>query len=82
MRSALHIGNLDPLVTDDELLAKFGVHGKVESAKVARDIQTGASKRVASVVMSCDEGAQAAINWLHLSQFEGRIISVTRVVEH
>jgi RNA recognition motif-containing protein len=82
MGSALHVGNLDPFITDDELFAKFVNHGIVESATVTRDIQTGLSKRVAYVVMANDEEAQAAINWLHLSQFEGRIISVTRIVEH
>ena len=82
MGSALHVGNLSPSVTDDELLTKFGDHGVVESATVSRDIQTGLSKRIAYVVMANDEEAQAAINWLHLSQFEGRIMSVTRVQAH
>ena len=82
MGCALHVGNLSPLVTDDELLAKFGDHGVVESATVTRDTQTGLSKRVAYVVMANDTEAQAAINWLHLSQFEGRIISVTHIEAH
>ena len=79
MGRALHIGNLSPFVTDDDLLAKFEDHGAVESATVTRDTQTGLSKRVAYVVMASDEDAQAAVNWLHLSPFEGRIISVTHV---
>ena len=79
MGRALHIGNLSPFVTDDDLLAKFEDHGTVESATVARDTQSGLSKRVAYVVMANDEDAQAAVNWLHLSPFEGRIISVTPV---
>lgn len=82
MGSALHVGNLSPLVTDDDLLAKFGDHGVVESATVSRDIQSGLSKRVAYVVMANDDEAQAAVNWLHLSQFEGRIMSVTRTQTH
>jgi RNA recognition motif-containing protein len=82
MGSALHVGNLSPFTTDDELLTKFGDHGDVESATVSRDAQTGMSKRVAYIVMANDEEAQAAVNWLHLSQFEGRTISVTRVKAH
>lgn len=82
MGSALHVGNLDPFVNDDVLLAKFRVHGVVESAIVARDTQTGLSKRFAHVVMASEEEAQAAINWLHLSNFAGRIISVSRVRAH
>jgi RNA recognition motif-containing protein len=78
MGRALHVGNLSPFVTDEDLLAKFGDHGAVESATVARDSHTGLSKRVAYVVMTNAEEAQAAINWLHLSPFEGRIISVTQ----
>lgn len=82
MGSPLHVGNLSPLITDDELLTKFEDHGVVESATVTRDIQTGLSKRIAYVVMANDDEAQAAVNWLHLSQFEGRTISVTRVLAH
>ena len=82
MGRALHVGNLSPFITDELLLAKFGDHGEVESATVSRDSQTGMSKRVAYVVMANDEEAQAAINWLHLSQFEGRVISVTHVQAH
>jgi RNA recognition motif-containing protein len=78
MGSTLHVGNLSPLVTDDELLVKFGDHGVVESARISRDLSTGTSKQFASVVMANAEDAQAAVNWLHLSQFEGRTISVTR----
>lgn len=79
MGRALHIGNLSPLVTDNDLVARFADHGTVESATVTRDTNTGLSKRAAYVVMASEEGAQAAINWLHLSQFEGRIISVTAI---
>lgn len=80
MGSALHVGNLPPLVTDDDLFLKFGDHGVVESATVARDLRTGLSRRVACVVMADEAEAQAAVDWLHLSQYEGRIISVTRVL--
>lgn len=79
MGSPLHIGNLAPSTTDDDLLVKFGNHGIVESATITRDAQTGLSKRIACVVMVSDKEAQTAVDWLHLSQFEGRTISVTRV---
>lgn len=78
MGSTLHVGNLSPSVTDEELLVKFGSHGVVESARISRDLVTGTSKQFAAVVMANDEAAQTAVNWLHLSQFEGRTISVTR----
>ena len=82
MGSTLNIGNLSASTTDDELLVKFGDHGNVESATVSRDVHTGSSERVACVVMANDEEAQAAIDWLHLSQLDGRTISVTRVLTH
>ena len=82
MGSTLHVGNLSASTTDNELLLRFRDHGVVESATISRDIHTGSSNRVACVVMLNDEGAQAAIDWLHLSQFDGRTISVTRVLTH
>ena len=82
MGSALHVGNLSQAITDRDLSKMFGEYGVVESAVIVRDAATGASKRVASVVMGNEEEAQTAINWLHLSQFEGRTISVTRVRTH
>jgi len=82
MGSSLHVGNLSRSVTDDELLVKFGDYGVVESATITRDFDTGLSKQVACIVMQSDEEAQAAIDWLHLSQFEGRTISVTRLLTH
>jgi RNA recognition motif-containing protein len=82
MGIALHVGNLSASTTDDELLVRFGDHGAVESATVSRDPYTGSSKRVACVVMLHDEEAQAAIDWLHLSQFDGQTISVNRVLTH
>ena len=82
MGSTLNVGNLSASVTDDQLLVKFGDHGVVESATVARDALTGSSRRIACVVMANETEAQAAIDWLHLSQFEGRTISVTRAPTH
>jgi len=80
MGSTLNVGNLSASVTDDELLVKFSDHGVVESATVTRDTLTGSSRRIACVVMENEAEAQAAIDWLHLSQFEGRTISVTRAL--
>ena len=82
MGSALQVRNLSLFVTDDVLFTTFGDHGVVESATVSRDSQTGLSQQVAYVVMANDEDAQAAINWLHRSNVEGRIISVTRIQSH
>jgi RNA recognition motif-containing protein len=82
MGRMLQVGNLSASTTDDELSLKFGEYGVVESATVIRDLHTGMSKRMGRVVMANREEAQAAINWLHLSQLNGRTISVTRVVMH
>jgi RNA recognition motif-containing protein len=79
MGSMLHVGNLSTNITDDELLLRFEDYGIVESATVTRDSQTGRSQQIACVVMANDREAQAAIDWLHLTQYEGRTISVTRI---
>ena len=78
MSAILDIENLPSSVSDDELLGHFGDYGTVESAAVDRACPASAGGRGARVVMSNNEEAQAAIDWLHDTVFQGRVISVRR----
>lgn len=75
----LHVDNLSPLTTDDDLLARFCDYADVDAVAVARNARTGMSEGIALLEMPDDREAQAAIDWLHLSRLKGRSISVYRV---
>ncbi|MGW8368474.1 MAG: RNA recognition motif domain-containing protein [Gammaproteobacteria bacterium] len=74
----LSVGNLSAGVSDEDLLLHFSDYGAVESVTVDRDALTSLQGSWAQVVMKNNEEAQAAIDWLHDTQFDGRTISVTR----
>jgi len=76
MGKKLYVGNLAFSATDDALQNLFAQAGKVESAKVIIDKVSGRSKGFGFVEMSSDEEAQAAINQLNETDFEGRKLSV------
>jgi RNA recognition motif-containing protein len=54
----------------------FGQFGKVTSAQVIQDRDTGRSKGFAFVEMSSDQEAQAAINGLNDKEHNGRPLTV------
>jgi RNA recognition motif-containing protein len=76
----LHVDNLSAQVTDDDLIVRFGDYGTVESAAMDRASPTASGRRSACVVMANSEEAQAAIDWLHDTQFKGSTISVARAL--
>jgi RNA recognition motif-containing protein len=78
----LHVDNLSPKVTDDDLIVAFGQHGAVESATMDRRPSYISGKQSACVVMENSEEAQAAIDWLHDTRFKGSTISVIRALEN
>lgn len=61
MGKKLYVGSLPFTTTEDELSQLFSVCGKVESAKLITDRNTGHSRGFGFVEMSTDEEAQAAI---------------------
>jgi cold-inducible RNA-binding protein len=62
--------------TDDELREAFEAHGKVASANVVRDRDTGRSKGFGFVEFENDEEGKAAEKALNGSELGGRTISV------
>lgn len=76
MGRKLYVGNLPYSVTEEGLSAKFAEHGTVESAKLITDRDTGRSKGFGFVEMSTDAEAQAAIDRLNGTDYDGRPMTV------
>ena len=76
MNNKLYVGGLPYSVTDGKLEEIFQAHGTVASAKVISDKFTGQSRGFGFVEMSSSNEAQAAIQALNGTQFEGRSLTV------
>lgn len=76
MGKRLYVGNLPYSASNAELEQLFGQFGKVTSAQVIQDRDTGRSKGFAFVEMSSDAEAQAAINGLNDKEHNGRPLTV------
>jgi RNA recognition motif-containing protein len=70
----LYVGNLAYSTTSQDLEALFGQYGKVTSAQVMMDRETGRSRGFGFVEMAA--GAEEAIKALNLTDFQGRSITV------
>ena len=78
MSTKLHVGNISPVVAENDLQATFGRFGTVEAVEIARDSATGQSRGFGIVAMTRDEDAATAIGRLNFTQYAGRTISVSR----
>ena len=76
MSSKIYVGNLPYSVTDSTLESNFSEFGRVSSAKVMMDRETGRSKGFGFVEMASAEVAQAAISALNGMSVDGRSIVV------
>ena len=65
-------------VTDEDLKQSFGAHGKVESARVVIDRETGRSRGFGFVEMPNDTEAEAAIADLNGTDLKGRPMTVNQ----
>jgi len=72
----IYVGNLPYSVTDSTLESNFAEFGRVSSAKVMMDRETGRSKGFGFVEMASAEVAQAAITGLNGMSVDGRSIVV------
>ena len=77
MGKKLYVGNLPYSVNDKSLLEKFSQAGKVESAKVITDRDTGRSKGFGFVEMSSEDEAASAIEKFNGTELDGRSMNVT-----
>lgn len=76
MGRKLYCGNLSFRVDSSSLEELFSQYGQVQSAQVITDRDTGRSKGFGFVEMSTDAEAQAAIDGLHETEFNGRNLTV------
>jgi RNA recognition motif-containing protein len=76
MAKNIYVGNLTWGATADDLLALFQQHGEVARAQVITDRETGRSRGFGFVEMANDAEAQAAIDALNGSAFQGRPLTV------
>ncbi len=76
MGAKLYVGNLSYQITNAELEQLFTEFGRVQSAQVIQDRETGRSKGFGFVEMSSDAEAQAAIKGLHDKEHQGRPLTV------
>ena len=72
----LYVGNLSYDMNDDSLRETFASIGKVDSAQVVKDMQTGRSKGFGFVEMPNGQEAQAAIAKLNGADVMGRKLNV------
>ena len=72
----MFVGGLPFATTDEELREVFAAHGKVASANVVRDRETGRSKGFGFVEFEDAEEGKAAEKALNGSELGGRTISV------
>ncbi|OGH10600.1 MAG: hypothetical protein A2857_06955 [Candidatus Levybacteria bacterium RIFCSPHIGHO2_01_FULL_36_15] len=76
MTNKLFIGSLDYSTTDSQLEEHFSKIGKVLSAKVIVDRNTGQGKGFGFVEMGTEEEAKTAMDKLNGSELNGRPIAV------
>ena len=76
MGKKLYVGNLSYEVKSADLQQMFAAHGRVVSADVIMDRDSGRSKGFGFVEMSSDAEAQAAITALNGQDNNGRALTV------
>ena len=77
MNNKLYISSLSYNIGDYELESIFNVIGRVRSAKVILDRDSGRSRGFGFVEMSTDEDAKRAISELNGTNHEGHTINVS-----
>ncbi len=73
----MYVSNLGFHTTEDDLRKLFEQFGKVSSAKIITDRETGRSRGFGFVEMDSAAEASEAMNKLNQKDMEGRLLSVT-----
>src|SRR5262245_56456424 len=76
METKLYVGNLSFSITKEDLQDAFSAHGIVTDVHVVTDKVSGRPRGFAFVTMDSKEAAEAAIQALNGSQWEGRALTV------
>ena len=73
----MYVSNLGYHTSEEDLRKLFEAFGKVSSAKLIKDRDTGNSRGFGFVEMDSESEASQAMNKLNGNEMEGRFISVT-----
>ncbi len=76
MGRKLYVGNLPDSATEKDLSDKFAAYGTVKSVKLITDRGTGRSRGFGFIEMASDAEAQAAIDSLNGTDYDGRAMKV------
>ncbi len=76
MGRKLYVGNLPDSATEQDLSDKFAAYGTVESVKLITDRDTGRSRGFGFIEMASEAEAQAAIDSLNGTNYEGQSMKV------
>ncbi len=76
MGRKLYVGNLPYSATEQDLSDKFAAFGTVKSVELITDRVTGRSKGFGFIEMASDAEAQAAIDSLNGTNYEGQSMKV------
>jgi RNA recognition motif-containing protein len=74
----IYVGNLSYDLTDEELQHAFEEFGKVDSAKVIKDMYSGRSRGFGFVEMPSEDEANSAIEGLNEKELKGRVLKVNK----
>ena len=72
----IYVGNLQYSLTGDDLREIFEEYGKVDSAKVITDKETGRSKGFGFIEMEDENEAKTAVDELNQAEINGRVVKV------
>ncbi|KAM1113743.1 hypothetical protein ACFX1Q_046435 [Malus domestica] len=73
---SLYVGDLDPYVTDDDLLATFRFIGPIASVRVCRDSHSGESLRYGYVNFYSHSHASKAMACLNYTELKGKTMRI------
>ncbi len=76
MGRKLYIGNLPDSATEQDLSDKFAACGTVDSVKLITDRDTGRTRGFGFIEMASKAAAQAAIDSLNGTNYEGQSMKV------
>lgn len=77
----MYVSNLSFHTTDEDLRKLFAAFGKVTSAKIITDRETGRSRGFGFVEMESEKDGQEAMKNLNLKDIEGRQMNVSLAKE-
>jgi len=78
MNSRLFVGNLDFSATEEDLVGLFSKVGKVKSAQIITDKESGDSRGFGFVEMEKEDSAEKAIKNFHGKEYRGRELRIEK----